>query len=479
MEHTTIANGATGLAVRTILNDELGELLSLPAATMIVAANAAAILAIPDEYKVAGKLVLQVDTKTVYQWNGSAWIDTDLVLQSLKTSWSDFNLDPTVTMAEGRLAWDKDAGTLMLGMPGGDVNLQIGQEMILKAKNVEADTVTNGTVVFSYGATGQTPTIKRADATNHDDAIRTIGVATEDIGHNQNGYVTVFGIVRDINTEGMTEGALIWLSETAGEFTETRPTQPATGVAIGIVLYAHATEGKIFVHPNLVPNLSRLSDVLVGDIAEGDLLYWDDTAKVWKPRSAKFGAVDAGNYSEFEADGTLKFNGDATVWNDLIIAATNLRPGGSAPTFALIRNGIYGYRFDAGSANELHGAVEVQHDYKEGSDLFVHVHWEPTTTNTGNIVWGFEYSVANPGATFPATTTATMTPAAAPGVIGRHVLSSIVQITGTGLKIGAIVMFRVFRQNGGTDTFTGNAFLHSVGIHYEADTAGSRQIATK
>jgi hypothetical protein len=193
----------------------------------------------------------------------------------------------------------------------------------------------------------------------------------------------------------------------------------------------------------------------------------------------KFGDISGGDYSEFEADGTLKFNGAATVWNDIIMPAANLRPGSSAPTFSVIRDGLFGYRFDAGTARELHGAAEIPHDYKEGSDLVVHVHWEPTTTNTGDIVWGFEYSIADPHATFPASTTATMTPAAASGTIGEHELNNIVTIDGTGITIGAIIIFRVYRQNGGTDTFTGNAFLHSVGVHYESDTAGSRAITTK
>jgi len=193
----------------------------------------------------------------------------------------------------------------------------------------------------------------------------------------------------------------------------------------------------------------------------------------------KFGDVAGGNTLEIEADGTAKFNGDATVYKDLIMPATNLRTGTTPPTFAAFLNGVYGLRFDAGAADELHGAVELQHDYKEGSDLVVHVHWSPTTTNTGNIVWGFEYTVANPASTFPATTNTTGTPTAAPGVVSRHVLQNVLTISGVGLKIGAIVAFRIYRQNGGTDTFTGNAFLHSVGIHYECDTIGSRGITTK
>jgi hypothetical protein len=161
------------------------------------------------------------------------------------------------------------------------------------------------------------------------------------------------------------------------------------------------------------------------------------------------------------------------------MAATNLRPGSTPPAFAAFLGGIYTFRFDAGSADEVHGAVELQHDYREGSNLVFHVHWSPSTTNTGNIVWGVEYTVQNPNGVFAAPTTVAMTPAAASGTVARHQLNNIVTITGTGLKIGAILAFRLYRQNGGTDTFTGNAFLHSVGIHYECDTAGSRGITTK
>lgn len=188
----------------------------------------------------------------------------------------------------------------------------------------------------------------------------------------------------------------------------------------------------------------------------------------------QFGDVQGGNYTEFESGGVMRFAGDAVVWNDMVAPAANLRPGASSPTFAAIVGGIYGYRFDVASTQNLYGAFEIVHDYMEGSDLDIHVHWSPTTTNTGNIVWNVEYCVANIDGTFSSTTSAAMTPTAAPGVVGQHVLSEVTTISGEGLTIGAIVLFNVFRQNGGTDTFTGNAFLHSVGAHYQLDTAGSR-----
>jgi hypothetical protein len=195
------------------------------------------------------------------------------------------------------------------------------------------------------------------------------------------------------------------------------------------------------------------------------------------PGVSKFGT--ATDYSEFETDGTLKFNGDAEVWDDIIISASNLRPGNTPPVYAAFQGGIFGARFDAGVADEVYGSFEIPHDYKEGGDLYFHVHWSPTTTNTGNIVWGIEYTVGNMGAVFSTNDTKTGTPTAAPGTVGKHEIKNIYIIPGESIKIGAIIAFRLFRQNGGTDTFTGNAFLHSVGIHYQIDTIGSREITTK
>lgn len=171
---------------------------------------------------------------------------------------------------------------------------------------------------------------------------------------------------------------------------------------------------------------------------------------------------------------------DTPVYRDLYTAVLNLRAGATPPAFAAFQNGVYGYRFDAGVADEVHGAIELQHDYKEGTAIEVHCHWSPTTTNTGSVVFGFEYTVANMGTgTFVTTATLTNTPQASSGTVNKHDYSHIGTISGTGRKIGDIVAFRFYRQNGGTDTFTGNCFVHQVGLHYECDTMGSRSETAK
>lgn len=189
---------------------------------------------------------------------------------------------------------------------------------------------------------------------------------------------------------------------------------------------------------------------------------------------------DGTNYSDFESDGTLHFTGTATVWEDANVSALAARVGGTAPTFAAAINGIYGLRFDDGAtAPEIHGSIEIPHSYKEGTDLVFHIHWSPTTTNTGNCRWGIEYSCANAGSAFPTSTTAYAVQAGS-GTVNQNQLLDIVTISGTGRKISDIIAFRLFRDApNAADTFTGNAFLWQIGIHFEKDTVGSRQITTK
>jgi hypothetical protein len=166
-----------------------------------------------------------------------------------------------------------------------------------------------------------------------------------------------------------------------------------------------------------------------------------------------------------------------SVWDDIIIPASNLRGGVSVPNFSVFQNGVYQLLFINNQSDEVYGSFEIPHDYKEETDLQPHIHWSPNSTNTGNCVWNFEYTIADASTTFGATTTTTITQAGS-GTINQHQLANTAAvISGSGIKVGAICVFRLARPTG--DAFTGDAFLHSVGVHYQIDTIGSRQITTK
>lgn len=161
-------------------------------------------------------------------------------------------------------------------------------------------------------------------------------------------------------------------------------------------------------------------------------------------------------------------------WKDLILPVTALT-GGTLPTFGVFSGDLRTYEFQTGDV--LHGSFEIQHDYIEGSELYVHVHWAPSTTNTGNCIFLFDYSIASVGTAFPVQAQLSATQAGG-GVALQHQLATFTPTISGAIKIGNIIAFRLVRTATG-NTFTGNAFVFSIGVHYKCDALGSNQMLTK
>ena len=149
-------------------------------------------------------------------------------------------------------AYDKGL-TVRLNTPENanpDVNLNIGQETFLYAKNETGAAISNGEAVYISGTeTGDGhPLITKARA-NTSTTGKSFGLATMDIPDGAHGWVTRYGLVRDVNTGGMTEGSVLFLSpDSAGVVTET-PVTVDTGFPqhIGRVIVADASNGVILV----------------------------------------------------------------------------------------------------------------------------------------------------------------------------------------------------------------------------------------
>jgi len=90
-------------------------------------------------------------------------------------------------------------------------------------------------------------------------------VANQNIANNSNGYVITQGIVEDVNTNGFTDGAPIYLSATtAGALTQTEPTTPNYAVHMGVCLYANNVHGKLWINPI---NSSIDTGYIIGQVA--------------------------------------------------------------------------------------------------------------------------------------------------------------------------------------------------------------------
>jgi hypothetical protein len=149
--------------------------------------------------------------------------------------------------AEGRVFYDNVNKTLAYYNDSTDVTLNIGQENYVRVRNVSGSTVTNGQVVYITGVDTGLPTVTLALA-NAELTSQLIGVMTETVANNANGYCTEFGVVHNFDTSAFATGSLLYLSATTpGSYTLTAPVSPNYVVPVGIVLVSNAATGSLAV----------------------------------------------------------------------------------------------------------------------------------------------------------------------------------------------------------------------------------------
>lgn len=183
--------------------------------------------------------------------------------------------------SEGWMHWNSDEGVLEIDMPGGNVALQVGMEMLLprRVRNNSGVNIKNGDAVYITGVSGSTITVALAQADTFTTSLIS-GLATEDINDGAIGWVSTYGIVRGddiqpVDTSAYSVGDFLYLSATTpGAWTDVIPDAPNTKMFIGRVWRSHATEGEIFVLPIATQHLAGLSDVY-GTAGEEEGLFWD------------------------------------------------------------------------------------------------------------------------------------------------------------------------------------------------------------
>jgi len=212
-------------------------------------------------------------------------------------------------------------------------------------------------------------------------------------------------------------------------------------------------------------------------IVDGSLFILDDDTRIASV-GATFGDNVAGNYSCFEDDGSLRFEGNATVWDDLRVPGLRAKTNASAPDLGAFgpSGNLLTYRFDgAATTEQVYFTLQMPHSWKQGSTLYPHIHWAPTDTNSGNVKWQLEYSWANIEGTFGAPTTISVTDGA-DGTAWKHQIAAFSALSAAGKTISSMMVCRLFRNpTDGSDTYAYDAAFLEFDIHYQIDTIGSRQ----
>ena len=168
------------------------------------------------------------------------------------------------------------------------------------------------------------------------------------------------------------------------------------------------------------------------------------------------------------------------AWEDLRFPATGINPPGSASD-ADVDNAdtpwIGTLLFAAGSTELVCGIAQMPHSWKEGSNIKPHIHWAPTNNNTGDVLWQFDYMIANVNGVFPGSYTTLQKLASADENLNKHQIIGFDEIDMTGYALSCVILWRVSRIGGGdvSDTYGADARLIEFDIHFQVDGDGSRQ----
>lgn len=250
-----------------------------------------------------------------------------------------FDQTPTGTAGVGVLRWNNTDGTLDLGLKGGNVTLQLGQEMVKRVVNGSGINLTEAgyQVVKIIGAQGQRLQVALAQANNDLNSATTLGIVTENINNNQEGFITTSGEVREINTTGSLQGEtwadgdILYLSPSvAGKITNIKPTAPNHMVVLGYVEYAHSQHGKIFVKVDNGYELEELHNVLAPSKNNNDVLTWDATGSVWVNKSivSNLGYTPVTNARTISTTAPLTGGGDLSANRTLAITQAGASSNG-------------------------------------------------------------------------------------------------------------------------------------------------------
>ena len=290
---------------------------------------------------------------------------------------------PTTTPSTaGTLSWNDSDGTADLKLKGGNVTLQIGQEEVVRVVNKTGATLNESDFravrvrsVSEGGAQGQRLAVVLAQGDSDAHSATTIGLVTESISDNQEGFITTFGNVSEIDTTGAkswggaetwVDGDMLYLSPThAGYLTKVKPVAPQHMVIVGYVVYAHAIHGKIFVKVDNGYELDELHNVAITSPTNGQALVYDSTNSVWKNSTISAGVSGSGTTNYLPL-----WNGSTSLTNSLISqSGTTITANGlfkANGVIASIDGGLY-----AGSGYQLVFADYTSPEYAaiEGSSF--------------------------------------------------------------------------------------------------------------
>ncbi len=173
-----------------------------------------------------------------------------------------------------------------------------------------------------------------------------------------------------------------------------------------------------------------------------------------------------------------------TKWRSIGFSATAQNPPGqvSDPDFDIDTGG---WLFDRNSTEILYLIGQVTTDWREGSAVIPAVHWQKTTSASGNVLWRLQYKVSRVGEVMDAnftdidvSTTADISPDT--DTADLQLISLFENTKEENLQINDILVMRLGRIGGdAADTYGADARLLYFDIYVQVDDWGSNNPTSK
>lgn len=231
----------------------------------------------------------------------------------VSASYIDLGYPSEITEHEqGRLYYDDSNNKLKVqteisSSAEGITEITLGQQLVVRVKNVSGVELAKGKVVHITGSSASdTPRVTTASYESDSVSADTLGVLMNTVANNDDGYAILYGVLTGIDLSSYSVGDMLYLSS-SGDFTTTVPQSPLHEVRIGQITRAQ-NNGAMFVRIQNGYETDELHDVLFSNKAEGDLISWDATTGVWRNKK--------------QLTGSYEITGDITASNGQFTAIT-------------------------------------------------------------------------------------------------------------------------------------------------------------
>ena len=161
-------------------------------------------------------------------------------------------------------------------------------------------------------------------------------------------------------------------------------------------------------------------------------------------------------------------------WRDITSEIKSRGVGPTDPGWAQI-NATPFYAYSFAINDQVWMPFHIPHDYKKGTDIYLHAHWLPDGTDANSVKWQFTWSYAHGHnqAAFDLTGTVITAEQTVGGTQYQHYVTETIAITVPDMEPDGILQVNIVRiTNGATDNADG-IFLLTCDVHYESDNRGT------